>query len=273
MINIFTGHTTTEEGDIIIRVDADRLPLFDRSSGDSVTVTYSSALPPYNLYNSAVVVNAQRTASDMYYIFGFMFLFDEFTICRVYVNSDYTPLAYAPEENGLCKSEGVVVEVQDGDPYFFDMTFGFGLYSTPMIIDYCAVPCFENYGCMDEYKNYITNLVSPAISYNWQSVSSLIGKDGISVSLTTLNDVNGGDAITTSDTTKFSVTSSSVLSQIVNKDDIQQRIKPGADAGGISGNGANSGDQSSGFAFGQGEHEYPFPGGGGGLYGGYKGII
>ena len=41
----------------------------------------------------------------------------------------------------------------------------------------------------------------------------------------------------------------------------------GKDAGGISGNGNNSANQTTGYAFGQGESA----GGGGGLYGGYKG--
>lgn len=47
----------------------------------------------------------------------------------------------------------------------------------------------------------------------------------------------------------------------------------GADAGGISGNGSNSADQSTGYAFGQGESGTNKSGGGGGLYGGYKSIV
>ena len=45
----------------------------------------------------------------------------------------------------------------------------------------------------------------------------------------------------------------------------------GADAGGISGSGTNSGNQSSGYAFGQGESGTNVSGGGGGYYGGEKG--
>lgn len=45
----------------------------------------------------------------------------------------------------------------------------------------------------------------------------------------------------------------------------------GADAGGVSGSGDNSADQSTGYAFGQGESGTDVSGGGGGLYGGYKG--
>lgn len=47
----------------------------------------------------------------------------------------------------------------------------------------------------------------------------------------------------------------------------------GADAGGISGSGNNSGNQSSGYAFGQGESGTNDAAGGGGFYGGYKDII
>lgn len=46
----------------------------------------------------------------------------------------------------------------------------------------------------------------------------------------------------------------------------------GKDAGGISGGGNNSGNQSTGYAFGQGESGEGYSGGGGGLYGGYKTI-
>lgn len=45
----------------------------------------------------------------------------------------------------------------------------------------------------------------------------------------------------------------------------------GKDAGGIAGNGSNSADQSTGYAFGQGESGTNASGGGGGYYGGYKG--
>lgn len=50
-------------------------------------------------------------------------------------------------------------------------------------------------------------------------------------------------------------------------------VYTGKDAGGISGSGDNSADQSTGYAFGQGENATDVPGGGGGFYGGYKGVI
>ncbi len=48
-------------------------------------------------------------------------------------------------------------------------------------------------------------------------------------------------------------------------------VYAGKDAGGISGNGNNSANQTTGYAFGQGESDDGVSGGGGGLYGGYKG--
>lgn len=45
----------------------------------------------------------------------------------------------------------------------------------------------------------------------------------------------------------------------------------GKDAGGISGSGNNSANQTTGYAFGQGESGDGVSGGGSGLYGGYKG--
>ena len=51
---------------------------------------------------------------------------------------------------------------------------------------------------------------------------------------------------------------------------IGDTVYNGADAGGISGNGSNSGNQSTGYAFGQGENGTDKSGGGGGYYGGYK---
>ena len=52
---------------------------------------------------------------------------------------------------------------------------------------------------------------------------------------------------------------------------IGEDVYNGADAGGISGNGNNSADQSAGYTFGQGESGSGVSGGGAGLYGGYKG--
>lgn len=52
---------------------------------------------------------------------------------------------------------------------------------------------------------------------------------------------------------------------------IGENTYAGKDAGGISGSGNNSANQTTGYAFGQGESADGVSGGGSGLYGGYKG--
>ena len=52
---------------------------------------------------------------------------------------------------------------------------------------------------------------------------------------------------------------------------VGEDIYAGKDAGGISGSGNNSANQTTGYAFGQGESGTNVSGGGAGLYGGYKG--
>ena len=59
----------------------------------------------------------------------------------------------------------------------------------------------------------------PAPPYTWKSVPSISGKNGI-LNLSTLNDINDGEAITTSDTTKFNRSANAnvgnVISEIIN---------------------------------------------------------
>ena len=59
---------------------------------------------------------------------------------------------------------------------------------------------------------FITNSVIP--QYNWQSVPSISGKNGI-LTLSTLNDVNDGEPVETSDTSKFNLTDDSNVSALV----------------------------------------------------------
>lgn len=55
---------------------------------------------------------------------------------------------------------------------------------------------------------------TPPILYNWQSVPSISGKNGI-YTLSTLNDINNGSAITTSDTTKFVLSSETNIARLI----------------------------------------------------------
>lgn len=53
------------------------------------------------------------------------------------------------------------------------------------------------------------------IPYNWTSVHAISGKNGI-LSLSTLNDINDGNPVTTSDTNKFYLEKTSNLSTLIN---------------------------------------------------------
>ena len=70
---------------------------------------------------------------------------------------------------------------------------------------------------------YISNLTDfgdvyfngdPLVSYNWVSVPSVSGKNGI-LTLSTLNDVNDGEPVETSDISKFNLTDDSNVSALV----------------------------------------------------------
>lgn len=81
-----------------------------------------------------------------------------------------------------------------------------------------------NYDCYTGI-NYISDLnkaelyqvlMSITPSYNWQSVPTISGKNGI-LSLATLNDVNNGEEITTNDNTKYNINDDNNVQQIVTK--------------------------------------------------------
>jgi hypothetical protein len=65
-------------------------------------------------------------------------------------------------------------------------------------------------------RRYIYQILKSLIppEYNWQSVPSISGKNGI-LTLSTLNDVNDGDPITTSDTSKIIIVPQSNVKQLV----------------------------------------------------------
>lgn len=54
-----------------------------------------------------------------------------------------------------------------------------------------------------------------APQYNWQSVPSISGKNGISQPLSSHLDINDGEPITTSDTTKYSLNNNSNINKLV----------------------------------------------------------
>ena len=124
-----------------------------------------------------------------------------------------------------------------------------------------TIPIFDNY---QDYYNYIT---TPVTTYTWQSVPSISGKNGIlNLSQIASASINNGESVTGASASAFTSLTAQVSTMVTD-----DSAMSGADAGGISGSGSNSGNQSSGYAFGQGESGTNVSGGGGGYYGGEKG--
>jgi len=66
-----------------------------------------------------------------------------------------------------------------------------------------------------EYSRiFVNNEDVTPVTYNWISVPSVSGKNGI-LSLSTSTDTNNGEAITTSDTTKFALTAESNINKLI----------------------------------------------------------
>lgn len=66
-------------------------------------------------------------------------------------------------------------------------------------------------------NNYTLNVYDAlqTVTYTWQSVPSISGKNGISQPLSSHLDINDGEPITTSDTTKYSLNSNSNINKLV----------------------------------------------------------
>lgn len=91
--------------------------------------------------------------------------------------------------------------------HYFSMQFGnFNVRKT--LVD-STIPIFYDW---DEFQNYIQN---PYISYVWQSVPAISGKNGILLPMSTLNDINDGNEVTTSDTSKFNLNDRSNIKSLV----------------------------------------------------------
>ena len=143
-------------------------------------------------------------------------------------------------------------------------------YSAPLLISVNAnnvtaissdLPIFNDF---NEWWEYIT---SPSITYTWQSVAGVSGKgQTYSLSQIASASINNGESVTGASASAFTSLIAQVSTMVTD-----DSAMSGADAGGISGSGTNSGNQSSGYAFGQGESGTNVSGGGGGYYGGEKG--
>lgn len=80
--------------------------------------------------------------------------------------------------------------------------------------DYCCGWAY-NSNFMNSSLCYQLVTKFPIVSYNWQSVPSISGKNGISQPLSSHLDINDGEPITTSDTTKYSLNSNSNINKLV----------------------------------------------------------
>lgn len=76
---------------------------------------------------------------------------------------------------------------------------------------------YLNVGIPQNYKQAFTDFIENNITptYTWQSVPTISGKNVI-LNLSTLNDINDGNPITTSDASKINFMNSSSVSKLVN---------------------------------------------------------
>ena len=131
-----------------------------------------------------------------------------------------------------------------------------------------SIYCVVNGTVFDANTSAIIDSIlsnSHPITYTWQSVPSISGKNGI-LNLSQIANVNNGESVTGASASAFTSLTAQVSTMVTD-----DSAMSGADAGGISGSGSNSGNQSSGYAFGQGESGTNVSGGGSGYYGGEKG--
>ena len=82
-------------------------------------------------------------------------------------------------------------------------------WSYPVTVNYNAGQTFTNAG---EAYDYVFN---PYVQYQWTSVPAISGKNGILLPMSTLNDINNGNEVTTSDTSKFNLNDSSNIKNLV----------------------------------------------------------
>ena len=105
---------------------------------------------------------------------------------------------------------GIYIGILFDDENEFGYIFIAGEYG-----DYGDRKTIKYYGGNSAFGQFIYQSIFTG-NYTWSSVPSISGKNGI-LSLSTLNDINNGEAITTSDTTKINLQSTSNVETIVKK--------------------------------------------------------
>lgn len=181
----------------------------------------AAGFPENDYYNSAICILPNNAGIRMF------IMFDQLPN-REWKSSYYRNIAITLHSVGV-----VTVNCDEVNPY------------SP--VESAAVPIFDNDA---DFFEFISN---PLPQYSWQAVSSITGKDEI-VLLSTISDVNNGDPVTTSDKSKFALSDSSSVNNLMSNATLNSYF--GADGGGISGSGLNSGNQTTGYRFGEGQPEY-----------------
>ena len=191
-----------------------------------------------NWYDGYVAGNYTSFAGDISFPFkrnaGASSSFDSYTKTFTY-NGNTLALTF----NSQC-----YLEVRLNNTYKTTILLKYANFGTALVSSWLALNdetnqvCINGMYCGDNYGSqtylvttgYIFNANdseivksildnSAPITYQWQSVPSISGKNGI-LTLSTLNDINDGEAITTSDTTKFNRSANAnvgnVISEIIN---------------------------------------------------------
>ena len=192
-------------------VISDGTPIINVESGLDITI--SGVTQKY--YNSAIIYNSNYNEN---YIFIFGSTAN--TYLRVF-NSSNNGQTWTEQTNRRTQ-----ISTNVGDFYrinvYNDYSGNIGaLYAGTnnyikgeVIQNPFNLPIFDFIG--GEINDYINYISSPLITYQWSSVPTIIGKNGILLPLSTLNDVNNGEEITTSDTSKFNLTEASNVAKLVN---------------------------------------------------------
>lgn len=191
---LFEAHASGASN-IKYKIEADRLPLFDRSTGGYYTAQYG-AIPSgpeyvWQCYNSCVLINGSKGGSSRY--MGFILIFDEPTeVTFMGGTSVHARYQYNKLENGVYGRADIgnthqyVIQTVDNIPYLSDEDNN---NTREFIIDSSLIPYTDSW---ETYKADITNL-APSL-YQWSSVSSVVGK-GKTYKFTDILNINDGNAV------------------------------------------------------------------------------
>lgn len=105
----------------------------------------------------------------------------------------------------------------------FQLATGFEYNFTTKSVNNITYFCADSTRTSESYPAYIILNYdgdiyvngSPLVTYEWSSVPAISGKNGILLPMTTLNDINDGNEVTTSDSSKFNLNDRSNIKNLV----------------------------------------------------------